>query len=691
MGIIHLLDSITANSIAAGEVVERPASVVKEMAENAIDAGAQRISILTEGGGLERIQVSDDGRGMVAEDALMAFERHATSKLRSISDLDQLHSMGFRGEALAAISAVSKLTLQTRSAGQAGCRIYIEGGELLEQLPCDCPVGSTFLVEDLFFNTPARRKFLRSERSESARIYDVVQALALAHPQLQFVVQQNGKESLRSPGNGRMEDLIYALFGRKTLESSYFASWEQRELEAGLERIEVVLGHPSLARKSRSHEHFFVNGRSIQSGLLAKAVEEAYRSFLMKGQYPFVVLKLEIPPHLLDVNVHPQKTELRFAEERKVFVQVLRRLRQELERCLAQSIAQVPEPQGGPREAVGQGPESAKEEAETLQGRLTEAARERQETGQQNFAGAPISRLLPPTRSGYSAKDSYYRWNQLRYSPSTDQPDLGQIAETGRNYIAQPELSAASVEEAPTGREEASAEEGRVSDQGLSLLPESQSGADQSPAEPQIQGRSPELEDCFAGEFVTVVFDTYLLIRGRKAIYWVDQHAAHERILYEEILEAYAQAEVPRQVLLEGLMLELPPQQVALAEQQREFFAKLGFIYDILSARELVLRELPALDQRNDEAQLFQAMLDELHEDGGAVALDGRREELRLRFATRACKAAIKAHDRISSAEARELMRRLARCSQPFQCPHGRPSVLRMEARDFEKLFKRSV
>lgn len=658
MGRIHTLDPITANSIAAGEVVERPASVVKELCENAIDAEASVISVHCSGGGLKRIQVADNGSGMDPDDAEMAFRRHATSKLRSIKDLERLRSMGFRGEALAAISAVSKLTLITRQKGaEQGTRVYIEGGEIQEILRTDCAEGSLFLVEELFFNTPARRKFMKSDRTEAAHIQEIICYLALARPDISFRLRLDNGSDFRSPGNGEIRSTVYALFGRELADLSIFVPERHSGELAGLE-LDAVLGRPELAKRNRKGQYFLVNGRAIRSPLLAKALDEAYRPFLMKGQYPWAVLRLTVAPKLLDINTHPQKMEVRFWNEQALFRWVYHAVSVSLQDACQMLVPNRPGNSATIFPARG-GAESAK--AADCVGAAKVPAQESKAEEE-----APPVYVAPPLLA--KERDALYRWNRSHEDADAE----GRAEGTDRTKMAE------SVENEMS--------------QDVRQARESAAALEASP-------HAGIFQRILSAKLTCILFDTYILLESREeeaiSYFCLDQHAAHERILYEELLEVYRGQGRYQQQILDPVFVDFTALEYAQCEARRDFLERLGYAYDPAAGSSVILRAVPAGMEGESAVRSFRETVEELASDEAGTAPGAREGENDsrdlLRFATRACKAAVKAHDRLNPEDVRQLVLRLSRCSQPFQCPHGRPSIVEIRSGDMEKLFKRLV
>ena len=607
MGNIRTLDMQTANSIAAGEVVERPSSVVKELCENAMDAAATTISVEIRNGGISQITISDNGKGMDHDDALAAFGRHATSKLRSLSDLDSIGTMGFRGEALSSIAAVSRVTMRTRQAGSSsGTMVRIEGGKLVDHVLTGCPEGTTLSVESLFFNTPARYKFLKKDATEGGYIGDIIEKLALSRPDVAFRYVSNGQEIVRTPGNNDLMSAIYAIFGKQAASQCTPVEFRHESL-----LVTGYAGKPEFARNNRGRQILHVNGRTVQSRVFAAAIDEAYRNRLMKGKHPFILLRLEMPPNLLDVNVHPQKLEVRFWNESEVYLAFYRALKNAIEQ-----VKEIPE-------------DVSDEPAES-----------------ERTIKIPV---LPTP----------FRLEDLSSDPSPVVP--------------------VTVEEI-TVQESVPAYVDKTSPQALDDLPVAVVA--ETPAGYDVQ-------KAFLAEarIVGSVFGTYILLEHHDDMILLDQHAAHERILFERLFERASDGEIFAQDLLVPIVMEITSREAQVLEEERQLLESLGFQYDAFGTKSVAIRTVPGHAGDIIPADAFRAALDDLMEDRLASS-DNAKATL---FASIACKASVKAGDRLGDIEIRALLERLAGLVNPFQCPHGRPVLFRITRKELEKRFRRIV
>lgn len=676
MGKILQLDTITANSIAAGEVVERPASVVKELCENAMDAGATQITVEIYGGGIRSIQVSDNGSGMDAEDALNAFTAHATSKLRHITDLEEIGSMGFRGEALPSIASVSKVTLKTRLIGEPiGTQVRIVGGELEEHRPVGTAEGSTILVEQLFFNVPARHKFLKKDSTEAARVTEVVNRLVLARPDISFLLKKDGQVILHSPGNSDLDAAVYTVFGRDVAQSTLPIT--QVDL-ANPVRVRGVVGRPSIARRSRSQQLIFVNGRAVQSPMINKAIDEAYKGLLMKGEFAFALVLLEIPQSLVDVNVHPQKLEVRFWNESQVFSAVNHAIKDSLYQNLA----------------------IRSEETDTVQPEPASAAEvyvSKQEQEQATIT-PPVQEAKIELPSIFDIADTY----KAEVSPPlSDENQAVQVREVGRERVeTAPSVDNDNVDanRAYAASKQDSLHAGQPTERDAELLVDSP--ADESNSEIELSTQKsgtekrihedllPLLEARIAG----VLFRTYIILEHADSYTLIDQHAAHERILFEHFLaQAQAGEIAASQDLLAPEVMHLSVEEIDILERESQFFNDLGFRYDRFGERQIALRGVPHHSVGQYAAETLREALDEILDSGENFGLKSNRERVYLAIATAACKAAIKAHDKITDMEIRQMIQDLLTLENPYQCPHGRPVFIRSSQKELEKRFRRIV
>lgn len=632
-----------ANLIAAGEVVERPASVVKELLENAVDAGASKVTIEIRDGGMTFLRVTDNGCGMAAEDARTAFKRHATSKLRTAEDLAAIGTMGFRGEALAAIASVSRIDLLTKTAGSlSGTSLHLEAGEILEEAEAGCPDGTTILVRDLFYNTPARMKFMKSDTVEGGRVAAAVQLQALAHPEVAFQFLRDGKQVLSTPGSGGLQAAVYCVYGRECAQMVKVDSrWEQYSLTG-------FVSKPTDARPSRSLQTFFVNNRPVKSKLLVTALEEAYRNQLMVGKFPACVLHLSLPAGAVDVNVHPAKTEVKFLSEKAVFdcvhYGVLAALNKQPDRPQIQFKAQPAAPASqapAPQEKIT-APASKKdnffrsmtaEEYKTFSTALKDAPQPKKEA-----AAAAIEKIPRPANM-----------------PLREFVMLPQVREEAPQPLPVPAAPAAPPKELPA-----------------------------EPAAEEMEQTSLDMPAPPPWRMVGELYKAYILVEQGEEAFLIDKHAAHERILFEKLKAN--QEKISAQSLLSPIPVRLSPSAAAELLANRDMLDELGFELDEFGENTVLLRQIPMDLSPEDAAGAVEALAADLL-NGRREHSDTVRDEL---LHTVACKAAIKAGWINDEKELLAVVEEVMSREELKYCPHGRPICVSLSKKLLEKQFKRT-
>jgi len=613
MSVITVLDSQTANSIAAGEVVERPASVVKELVENALDAGASVIHVEIRQGGISSIRVTDNGCGMDETDAQLAFGRHATSKIRSIDDLEQLSTMGFRGEALASIAAVAKVRLETRPIGQAsGTAVEITAGELVTLRPTGCPEGTTLVIENLFFNTPARFKFLKKDSSEAAAVADVLERIALARPDVSFRLVSQGNELLHTPGNNDLRSAIFAVFGKEASSSIHQLDYTMAPVQ-----VSGYIGTPEAARNSRNQQCIYVNGRLVKSRAVSAAIDEAYATHLMKRKHPLAVLKIDLPTPLVDVNVHPQKMEVRFWDEQTVF------------------------------RAVYHGIQNALQSG----GAIIEST---------PFSGA-VQMTMPQLVNEPTAATAFYAPELAAAEPDPS----GVMVQDAPDRTGLPDQAAAEIKQER-------AEQNRV----------------QSQPVPSTAPHPKSISSLHSARLIGQLFTTYLVLEHEQDLLLLDQHAAHERILFEQLVARHrSRGPSAVQPLLIPQTIEVSAREQAVLLAEQENLLQLGFEFEAFGSRSILLRSLPDSGRFALKPQAaMRVLLDTLMSD--KLNSEEQIDEL---YYSMACKAAIKAHDKLDVREMEQLLSDLGELEDPYHCPHGRPVIIRISRYELEKQFKRIV
>ncbi len=640
MSKIALLTQDTIDKIAAGEVVERPSSVVKELVENAIDAKATAITIEIKEGGISFIRISDNGCGIEKSEVPLAFLRHSTSKIRSVEDLLCVSSLGFRGEALSSIAAVSRVELITKTPDSlTGVRYQIEGSKEITLEEIGAPDGTTFLVKDLFYNTPARKKFLKSAQTEGSYIADMVEKLALSHPDISFKFIQNNQTKLHTSGNGNIKDLIYHVFGRD-ISSSILPVNIENELFS----VTGYIGKPIITRGNRNYEIYFINGRYVKSQLLSKAIEEAYKSFLMQHQYPFCVLYFTFKGESLDVNVHPTKMELRFDNNQKVY----RYLCDGLYEILSQKemIPEVP----------------VTEEKKTPQ-----ILREYKESIPEPFEARRLNQIRESV-----GKDSPY---EVRY-PEHSRPVQTRVSERPSFHASimdsvlkddQPITEKIIHNTTDTNKTE------NVKYENITL--ESLSS--------EFLSKDAKKKHRIIGQ----LFKTYWLVEFEDKLFIVDQHAAHEKVLYERTMATLKEKEYTSQTISPPIILSLDANEILMLEKYKDQITKMGYEVEEFGGKEYMISAVPANLFKVDMKDLFIEMLDDFSN------LSGREtpELILEKVASMSCKAAVKGNQNLSFSEFDALVEELLTLDNPYNCPHGRPTIISMTKYEIEKKFKRII
>ena len=652
MTMIHVLDDNTINKIAAGEVVERPASVIKELVENAMDAGATRIEVEIMAGGTSFMRVTDNGRGMSTEDAHLAILRHATSKIREVGDLNTVGTLGFRGEALPTIASVSRFTLLTRREGDdLGTRVTITGGKEPDFIEAGCNIGTTVKVEDLFFNTPARKKFLKTNHTEGSRINDFIVKLALSRPDIEFHFINNNKMSVVTPGTGNLYDTIQAIYGGKTADSLLGLTLEDEDI-----KISGYITKPSMLKSSRAWQTYIVNSRIIQNRAIAKAIDNAYKSLIPKSGFPLAVLCIEVPQRTIDVNVHPQKSELKFEDESRVFKAVYKAVLDAI-RPAGRGLGEVAAVVEKPEQHVTMEPMQFVPATEPL----AEPIIPQWPQAEARPAGQPaVQRAQPKT-----IYEAVHRTAPISARTMAGFSAAQQSLREERGAAARPDSS---VLDHP----------GMVAE---SSAPAMKSG-DDAEASPCQEGEVLQYD----GSVVPIgqVDLTYIIAQDAKGLYIVDQHAAHERILFDKF-SAMA-GDIPSQQLLVHQILSFGQKESDLVEAHQELFASLGFHMEMSGNQEFRLIEVPADVPVSEAEDIIREILTNLMDMHETTAKEIRQACL----ATTACRAAIKAGEELSFRQMQIILDALAHTAFPYTCPHGRPTILKFSSEELAKMFKRT-
>ena len=764
MGKIVLLDDLTINQIAAGEVIERPASVVKELVENSIDAGAKNVTVEIKNGGISYIRITDDGSGIMPDDMEIAFERHATSKIRKADDLDTVKSMGFRGEALASIAAIAKVELVSRTEqNDIGYKIDIQGGDIIDKHEEGCQKGTTITVKELFYNTPVRYKFLKKDFTESGYIEDTITRIALANPSVAIKLINTGKITIQTTGSGKLEDVIYSIYGKEIAQNLLPVEYEFEDM-----KVTGVIGKPAIARSNRSNQLFFVNKRFIKDKTLTSAAEQAFKGLVTIGKHGFLVLNIDMDPKKVDVNVHPTKLEVRFQEDGKVFKAIYNSIKQAL---LKYDLVPSPE-----KEYKGTTPNDIlKSINSNVNSNLFNTKVEADEVKETSLKSETITNKADTLSNKNEDETNIPKFTEFKSTMS----ELD--AETRRKFIDEltqtksPEeigikladmtkaLANKSNEIINEKNDSQKIEENKVADEGIEdkavqedVADESREneevsdssnneqlnekteeykldnstnvvndenkkeeetfeqmykrlfGRDINEAKKEYAEKQAEEEEKYpispiTGEeisifekegidnnpqykFIGIAFKTYIILTMGDDLYILDQHAAHERIMYEKVkANYYSEGEKDCQLMLLPDIIKLSTREMGIFKDNKEMFNKAGFAVEEFGDNTVKLTGVPEFCLDFDTQELFLETLDEIN----TVARTAKQEIEDKFLATVACKAAVKAHMALSKEEVDSLMNQLLRLPNPFTCPHGRPTVIKMSKNDIEKKFSR--
>lgn len=661
MGAINVLDKSVAELIAAGEVIERPASIVKELLENSIDAKATIITVEIKRGGISYIRISDNGTGIEKEDLPKAFLRHATSKIKLSDDLDNISTLGFRGEALASVAAVSRvcLTSKTKEA-DFGSSITLEGGEAVDFSDAGCPNGTTITVKDLFYNVPARLKFLKKDTSEANAIAGIVEKIALSHPEISFKLISDGKIKLHTPGNNDLLSAIHSVFGREFASALLPVDYSYNGIS-----VKGYVSNTRTSRVNRSMQHFFVNSRYVKSKTCFVALEEAYKNSIMVGKYPFCILNLSVPYSSIDVNVHPAKIEIRFINERQIFDTMYFAVKSALtnDDLLKPKEAASPKPQVDTRNLLST---FKTEEAEQITISETQKEQQKRPVKEYSFTEnkAPVI--------AFNSNEAKYQKDEL--PPKQDKK---------AQVVTEKKETVFTIESPKEEMKEVKIEESFnfISKEMLNKKIEPEIKKEETPVEPKTEfvPFKSELNVKIIGE----LFRTYLLFEVNDSLLLMDKHAAHERIIFEELKKSVKTDE--RQILLKPLVVSVSTEEFDALSNNKELLKDLGFLYDEFGTNAFIIREVPLVLTKYDIADIFVDLANKIASNKREITSDSYENLLH----SMACRSAIKAHDNTSVEELRELLIHVYENDEIRHCPHGRPVVISMTKYEIEKQFGR--
>ena len=741
MGNIVLLDELTINKIAAGEVIERPASVVKELVENSIDAGANKIIIEIKNGGISYIRITDNGKGFLPDDMEIAFERHATSKIREAADLETVTSMGFRGEALASIAAISHVELISKTVeNEIGKKIEVKGGNIINIEDAGCPQGTTITVTDLFYNTPVRYKFLKKDFTEAGYIEDVVTRIALVHPEISIKLINSGKVIIQTSGNGDMKSVIYSIYGKDIADNIIDVYYTYEDI-----KINGVIGKPVIARSNRSNQQFFVNKRYIKDKVLTSAAEQGYKGLLTIGKYGFLVLNIEMNPQKVDVNVHPAKLEVRFEDENKVFKAIYHAIKDSLLKedlipdktrieldkqtqtnnwkmdinlnknqnqksdsiDILEEINKIKSMPNISNEILKNENMDILKENNDLKESQEKNVNSEEEKSHTKFGG--IFNIFGNKKKEDSKQEDKIEENKIddtqnfiaqiyNNKKAAEPEEKIDLAETKRIDIENinekmKELDELKIEpdykdfdemyartfgkvkkEEKVEKVEEESTEYKINEEDL------KTAQNVSLFEKLPKNEVPDYK------YIGIAFSTYIIIEMNKELYIIDQHAAHERIMYEKVkANYYSDTNKDSQLMLLPDIINLSHKDMQIAKDNMEIFEKAGFVLEEFGENTIKLSGVPTICLDLDTKELFLETLDEIN----TVARTAKQEIEEKFLATIACKAAVKANMALTREEVENLMRQLLVLPNPFTCPHGRPTAIRMTINDIEKKFSR--
>ena len=638
MAKIHVLDSETIDKIAAGEVVERPSSVVKELVENAIDAGATSLSVEIKDGGIELIRVTDNGCGMEKDQLRTAFLRHATSKIEKSEDLTHLSSLGFRGEALSSIAAVSKVEVITKTPGSlTGTRICMEGPKEVVFEEIGAPDGTTFLMRNLFYNTPVRRKFLKQPATEGSYIADLMEHLALSRPDISFKLVVNGQMKFHTSGNGDLREVIYRIYGRDVANALIPIKWEQEGI-----KVEGFLGKPVQVRSTRNYEIYFINGRFIKSNVIARAIEEGYKEYLMQHKFPFCVLHISMDSSKVDVNVHPTKMDIRFTNPMGFSAYLCGAVKYTLKHH--EMI---------PQASLASEKEQRAERKEEEKAKAAERVPEPFEVNRRNEVQQVVKCVREETSYTTQANSE---WEIVR------NPVWERIKGVEKSETERPEAEIKETDQTETGEPQT---------EQLSLF----------------ENKVLSVENRPHFRIVGQVFETYWLVEFQDKLLMIDQHAAHEKVNYERLMKQYREKNLISQGLMPPIIISMTAQEEMVLLENKEVFESLGFEIEAFGGNEYALRSVPVDLYGCGEKEMFLEVLDQLAEGGNYGGIRVVEEKI----ASMSCKAAVKGNNLLRQEEAEALIDELLTLENPYNCPHGRPTIVEMTKTEMERKFKRIV
>ena len=712
MGNIVLLDELTINQIVAGEVIERPASVVKELIENSIDAGATNITVEIKNGGISYIRITDNGKGIMPDDMEIAFERHATSKIRQAKDLETVKSMGFRGEALASIAAIARVELVSKTeSSDIGRKVVVEGGKVISNEEIGCPKGTTITVQNLFFNTPVRYKFLKKDFTEFGYIEDAVTRIALINPNIAIRLINSGKTVIQTSGNNDMKTVIYNIYGKDIAENCLNVDYTYEDI-----KVTGVVGKPIISRSNRSNQLFFVNKRYVKDKALTSAAEQGFKGMITIGKFGFLILNISVDPHKVDVNVHPAKLEVRFEEESKVFKAIYHSIKEtllkedlvsEAEKIKNIDITKKTNIQE-PKQIYNTEVTKSKDNTTPIFGSLFKKIKNSQMSKEdEEISGVKSNPIEEIFRNRENKEENINEIKNIDENTKTDKENIETIEnkepikpienKSDLNNIMEKvhKLEENSMEPDEKNFDEMYAkmfgrlpiEENVQEDNKLNEDAEEYHFDDANTENMSLFTKN-NINSIPNYKFIGIAFSTYIIIEMEKELYIIDQHAAHERIMYEKIKKNYySDGPKESQLMLLPDIITLTHKEMGIAKDNMELFEKAGFTLEEFGENTIKLTGVPNVCIDLETRELFLETLDEIN----TVARTAKQEIEERFIATVACKAAVKANMALTREEVDELMKELLVLPNPFTCPHGRPTAIRMSKSEIEKKFSRRL
>ncbi|MGX4600349.1 DNA mismatch repair endonuclease MutL [Faecalimicrobium sp. JNUCC 81] len=671
MNRINILDDLTINKIAAGEVVERPSSVVKELIENCIDAGASKVVIDIADGGKKFIKIIDNGSGIASSEVDKSFLRHATSKISKIDDLYDLYSLGFRGEALASISAVSKLDMITKTKDEpVGTKVYVEGGKIISKEPAGANNGTTIIIKDIFYNTPVRQKFLKSTHAETINISDLINKLAIGNPSVQFKYVNNNKPMLNTPGDGKLTSVIRSIYGKDVCENLIEVNYDCKYF-----KISGFVGNNNVYRSNKNLQHIYINKRFVKSKVILDAISEAYKSIIPINKHAVCFLNMQINPASIDVNIHPTKLEIKFENEQELYIELRDYLRSKL---LSSSLI-------GKYEVYDKNKIQPRPINNLAERKIEPFEKEHKKIEVIEIdSEKPIDTFLSvndiinknSSINEESNKNLYMNENikeanvySLEHSFKENKDDFNDQIDNMYKSQAINEYNQSNINELQSISENLSIYnvDGKEDEQ-------------QNFLEEKIDDNRFSLDDY---NVIGTIFDTYIILSKGNSMYLLDQHAAHERVLYERYMNKFYKSDINMQLLLNPIVVELSNVDMLKAEENLELFKNFGFEIDIFGNNHIMIRCVPTIFGVPESEKFILQIIDNIDEIKNNYELKGER------FASMACRSAIKANDKINTLEIKSLFEQMKECKNPFTCPHGRPIIVEISKTEIEKMFKR--